>query len=308
MSGALDEALTLFRKGDFTGGQAQTDKLLIQDLDNADLIYVNRCASFWANRFDEVASMSDHFEAGEYLITNWQPFLQYMQTGGYGLVEPFISTFKCLAFKTALTLYAQLYNPDTADKEPLLCARIGLCYKALGDYEKAVDFLRCACVVGETNADAMAQLADAYELYGEIRSAKAFFKEAFFLDARSIHLEFLESKLITDVVAVVARHGFTGDELLEWIPVYGYITSAFNVRRQLKSVEFGRLKQRVFMLENELQHADSAGKKLLVPRLITSYLWLIDKYSSPPISQVDIDNLLLKIKLLDKEIFAALVE
>ena len=304
---ALDEALGLFRNGDFASGQAAVEKQLTQDLGNEDLKYVSKCVAFWGNRFEEAKSIYDYFEAGEYFLNNWKPFLEYMQKDGSDLIEPFIYTFRSLTFRTALGFYAKLYSPEAAATNPQLCRRIGLCFKALGNYEQAVEFLRAAFSVDGSNSKILAELADAYELYGESRTAKVFFREAFFENAGDIDPEFLESHLILGLIEMVNAKGFVGKELMEWLPVYGYITRVLSLKRELKPVELGHLKQRVFWLENEIRQVPESEKKLLLPRLINSYLWLIDKYSLPPIDQAKIDELLLKIRILDDGIYRALV-
>lgn len=304
---ALDAALSLFRKGDFVAGQASIQKQLTENLDDENLRYVSRCIAFWGNRFDEAMGIIDKFEAGEYFLNNWKPFLEYMQKDNGKLIEPFIYSFKTLAFRTALNFYAKLYSPEKAESNPQLCRRIGLCFKALGDYEQAVEFLRAAFYVVGNNSKILAELADAYELYGNTRVAKAFFREAFYEGASDVEIEFLESKLIVDLIELVQNKGYEDKELLEWIPVYGYITKVLSLKRELKPVELGHLKQKVFWLENEIRQVNDEQKKLLIPRLINCYLWLIDKYSLPPIDHGKIEELLLKIRILDDGIYRAVV-
>ena len=93
----------------------------------------------------------------------------------------------------------------------------------------------------------------------------------------------------------------------EWIPVYGYINKALSIKRELKAVELGRLRQRIFLLENEVKQVSPEERNVVLPRLINAYLWLIDKYSLPPIEQSKIDEILLKIKILDATIYKAIV-
>lgn len=87
----------------------------------------------------------------------------------------------------------------------------------------------------------------------------------FFKNASEIELCFLESEIINALVTKVANIGFTGEELLEWLPVYGTLDGVLNVKRELKALELGKLKQSIYMLENELRQKDVKNKKLLVP-------------------------------------------
>ena len=76
----------------------------------------------------------------------------------------------------------------------------------------------------------------------------------------------------------------------------------FNIKRELRALEAGKLKQAVFALENELKEAESQTE-LLVPRLINHYFWLIDHYNTTNSERARINETLLKIKLLDSSIY-----
>jgi hypothetical protein len=96
--------------------------------------------------------------------------------------------------------------------------------------------------------------------------------------------------------------GFSGPELPEWIPIYGTIFGVFTVKRALKPVELGRIRQSVFSLENEIR-SGSDNAELLRPRLINRYLWLIDHYENVREDPALIEETMLKIKIIDPVIF-----
>jgi hypothetical protein len=95
--------------------------------------------------------------------------------------------------------------------------------------------------------------------------------------------------------------GHTGPELAEWIPIYGCIFGVFTVKRELKPVELGRLKQSIFSLENEVRSRPD-NVALLVPRLINRYLWLLDHYENVRADPGLIEETMLKIKIIDPKI------
>ena len=78
----------------------------------------------------------------------------------------------------------------------------------------------------------------------------------------------------------------------------GELHGAFSVKRELKPVEVGKLKQSIYELETELA-ADGSRRGILVPRLINRYFWLVDHYMNRKEEKSKIDEILLKIKLLD---------
>ena len=90
---------------------------------------------------------------------------------------------------------------------------------------------------------------------------------------------------------------------MEWIPVYGVLDGVFNVKRELRSLEFAQLKQKIFLLENDEREKKGSEHAKIVPRLINGYFWLIDHYVNVNENKAKIDKILLKIKVLDKDIY-----
>jgi hypothetical protein len=155
----------------------------------------------------------------------------------------------------------------------------------------------------------LAELADCYSLVNETRAAKVFFREAFFLDCRGVELAYLESPLIQRLVAKL-RERFSEPEIRDWIPVYGTIYGLFNVKRELRPLELGKLKQAIYQLEKDVeQAAPRAGQQgglratAPVPRLINHYFWLIDHYLASGEERPKIEEVLERIKALDPVVF-----
>jgi hypothetical protein len=112
----------------------------------------------------------------------------------------------------------------------------------------------------------------------------------------------MESELIIRLRDRVMQLGKTGQELLEWMPIYGCLYGVFSVKRELKPVEVGRLKQSIFTLENEIRSRPD-NLSLLIPRLINRYFWLIDQYENTRESPELIEETMLKIKVIDPAIY-----
>jgi hypothetical protein len=101
---------------------------------------------------------------------------------------------------------------------------------------------------------------------------------------------------------LVGEKNYKEEELREWIPVYGRLWGVFTVKRELKPIEFGRLKQSIFTLETEYRGNPERGTTLR-PRLINRYFWLIDYYENKREDPDLIEEVLLKIKVTDSEIY-----
>ena len=63
-----------------------------------------------------------------------------------------------------------------------------------------------------------------------------------------------------------------------------------------------KLKNSIYELESELNN-DGSRRAVLVPRLINKYFWLTDHLISVKEEKPKIDEILLKIKLLDPTIY-----
>ncbi|HUX36986.1 MAG TPA: hypothetical protein VMV44_03720, partial [Rectinemataceae bacterium] len=83
--------------------------------------------------------------------------------------------------------------------------------------------------------------------------------------------------------------------------VYGNLLGIFTVKRELKAVEAGKLRQSIYQLENELRE-NVEDRALVVPRLINRYFWLIDHCIAAREERAKIDEILLKLRLLDPQI------
>ena len=299
----LQPALVFLKQGDLEQAHTRLGLLLEQDLENPQVMYTLKGVSFWRDRLRHAQTLADDFLRGEHIISQWKPFLDYMGKMG-DLNEPIIYALKCSVFTIALRFYQSLLNGiETVHNAADIYRKTGLCYKALGDYETAISCLRYAADMNTNSSAIIAELADAYAFSGEVRLAKVFFREALFKNASEIEMCFLESEIIRALVTKVANIGYIGEELLEWLPVYGTLDGVLNVKRELKALELGKLKQSIYMLENELREKDVKNRKLLVPRLINYYFWLIDHYMNGTVERPKIDEILLRIKLLDEKIY-----
>ena len=300
--GLLPKVYDLLKKGDIEQANRELTEILQQDLENADVIYALTGVNFWIDKLKKLNTFGTSFEKGEFLISHWSTFIQYMQKQGAERENLLYALKQCI-FTQALNFYQDLYKEEGVNEYPEVYGRTGLCYKALGDYDRALHLLEEARNRNADSADIIAELADCYALCGETRLAKVFFREAFFLGASEIDLHFLESEIIQRLISQVRTAGYAGRALAEWIPVYGVLYGVLNIKRELRALEFGKLKQAIYLLENEIRDESEENKAILLPRLINHYFWLIDHYVNVNDEQARINEVLLKIKLLDADVY-----
>ncbi len=295
----LQEAYNALKEGNPKSAKPILESVLHRTLDNPEVIFALKCAKYWSEAFDKQASLPSKFQAGEYLLNEWSNFNKFIKDSKKAFPQALYAT-KRGVFLQALDNYQCMVNEKDKALKAELLGRIGLCHKALGNYEMAIRFLQDANSLKQNSASILAELGDCYALCGEEKTAKVLFREAFYINPQDIDDTLLEAEMYKTLKDTTSKKGYSGEALLEWIPVYGVLYGVFNVKRELRALEIGKLRQSIFSLENELK---DKNKEILVPKLINHYFWLIDHYVSTTSERSKINEILLKIKILDRDIY-----
>ena len=297
----LKVALGFLRQGNPLEAQKIISSLFEHDLESTELVYTNKCCIFWGDSIKRLKSIEDNFERSENILLEWKNFQDYIsrETRPY---EPALIAVQQGFFKNALEEYKKMLE----EKDPLQKAEIykktGICYKKLGDFENARAFLTEANKIYPNLSSVLAELADCYSLCGEDKFGKVLYREAFFADPDSIDLDFLDSELMKCLIEKTKSKGYSGKALQYWIPVYGVLGGVFNIKRELTSQEVARLKKDIYAMENEIKDP-SCNSEILVPRMLNCYFWLMDHYDLAKENQAKINEVLLRIKLLDSAVY-----
>lgn len=299
-SGMIKRAYDFLKNEDLVAAQESLDAALRMDFDNQEVIFAQKCAGFWLERVLRAQSTQNQFERGEYILSQWKSFVGFLKRLDDEFADA-VYAFRQFVFSFALRSFLSIANEATESNEADLSLRIGRCHKGRGEFEIAIKHLESALQARKDDAEILGELADAFALVNETRTAKALFREAFFLNAQKVDVDGLESALFRRLADKVAEKGFSGQELAEWIPVYGLLLGVLTVKRELRPVEVGKLKQSIYQLENEVKDPGKS-RALILPRLLNRYFWLIDHYVASRDERAKIDETLLKIKLLEPSI------
>jgi tetratricopeptide (TPR) repeat protein len=297
----LKVALGFLQQGNPLEAQKIISSLFEHDLESTELVYTNKCCIFWIDSIKRLKSINDSFERSESILLEWKNFQDYISRESLPY-EPAQFAVQQGFFKNALEEYKKMLE----EKDPLQKAEIyknaGICYKKLGDFENARAFLTEANNIYPNLSSVLAELADCYSLCGEDKFGKVLYREAFFADPDSIDLDFLDSELIKCLIEKTKSKGYSGKALLYWIPVYGVLGGVFNMKRELTSQEVARLKKDIYAMENEIKDP-SCNSEILIPRMLNCYFWLMDHYDLANENQAKINEVLLRIKLLDTSVY-----
>ena len=246
----------------------------------------------------------DFYERGESLLFQWKTFEEAFGKKKEIFARTIFSVQTGI-FSLALDSFSSVSQESTrlpAQKADLLL-KIGICNKKLGKYDIARSNLMEANKFLPGSAQIIAEMADCCALCGLENESKVLFREAFFIDAKKIDISMLDSELIKCLVQKIKDdHGYSGSELQYWIPVYAVLYGVFNIKRELRSVEVLKLKQDIYETENEIKNPANNVNQLK-PKLIYMYFWLVDHYIQKNQTGSEVSDLLLKIKILDRNVY-----
>ncbi len=298
----INAVYSLFRTGAFEDALEVLEDALALDFEHKDVLSALKCANFWKERISRLSAMTDPFEIGEYLFKEWKVFVSFIGKARDSFEQGYFA-IRQWVFGHALLRYTRVVR-ESGDQDAEILFRIGRCYKGIGDYERAIEFMEQANHKRREDPEILAELADCYAFINEVRASKAFFREAFFINPQRIDVTSLESLTICRLIERLKDMGYASPELEEWIPVYGVLFGVFNVKRELKAIEYGKLRQAIFSYEAMVaEDREKAARGQVIPRLLYRYFWLIDHYINSGEPREKIDEVLLKIRNLDESIY-----
>jgi tetratricopeptide (TPR) repeat protein len=302
----VQEAYDSLKASNATSAAAALDEAMKIDYEHPEVVYALKCLNWWMDRIKQGDDLSSGaYEKGEFILSQWKPFYVFLDRIGQNY-ETCLYAMRRFVFATALHHFQEVVEKEKSRQdlrqEPGLLLQIGRCYKGCGNYELAIKFLEQAARFKRDDAETISELADVNALLEETRYAKVLFREAFFLDPQAVDLRFMESEFIIRLRDKVKSLGYSDIETLEWMPIYGNLLGVFSVKRELKQIELGRLKQSIFSLENEVKNRPE-NIMYSKPRLINRYFWLIDYYENTREDPALIEETLLKIRVIDPAIY-----
>jgi len=300
-AGLLKNAYDKLKASDAAAACALMEQALDLDFENEEIKHALKCIHWWLEHTRRIDDLKNPFEKGSLFISLLKQYHVFL--GQFNRIyDQCQYAVRFFVYSKALVFFEGLLENQANQHDPVLLLLIGRCYKGTGNYDEALKYLVQAVHIRREDAETLAEVADINALLAQTKAAKALFKEAFFLDPSRINILYLESALILKLRDDVCALGFKDDELREWIPVYGYLWGVFSVKRELKQTEVGRLKQSIFSLEAEY-NANPSRRAFLKPRLLNHYFWLIDHYEISREDHSLIEEILLKIKVTDPDIY-----
>lgn len=310
MKALVDQIYECFRKGDFSKAIQLSEEGHINHLEDEELLYLLKASLYWSEKISKSQEINNLYERAEFILKEWKNFCY-----------KYISRFKVCFERGKVTIQQYLYSHleriyqsliyDSGQIDSELLLKIGKCYKGMGNYEQAIEVFSEALRIDREDPDIMAQLADSHALIDEEVTSKVLFREAFLLGAQKIDIESLESGIIHRLIETLKEEKTLSDTLLkEWIPVYGTLLGIFDIKRELRPLELGKLKQSIYQLKEEVKQTTQKriGDSVFIPRLINRYFWLIDHYIRVQEDRSRVEEMLNSIKELDSAIYQKYIQ
>jgi tetratricopeptide (TPR) repeat protein len=297
----LQEAYDSLNASDDASALEALDEALKIDFENPEVVYVLKCLNWWRERMKQLSDFSGAGDKGSFILSLWKPFYIFLDRIGPGY-EVCLYAFRRFIFFKALRFFKDVLDDGSNEHDPEILLQVGRCYKGCGNYDLAIKYLEQAVRFKKDDAETLAEMADVNALLDENRYAKVLFREAFFIDPQAIDLRSMESELIIRLRDKVKTLGYSEQEMAEWLPIYGNLYGVFSVKRELKQIELGKLKQSIFSLENDVKNRPE-NVIFSKPRLINRYFWLIDHYENVREEPVMIEETMLKIRVIDSAIY-----
>lgn len=296
----INRANACLREGAFSKAVPVLERALRMDAELTSVASALKCATFWQDREARLAAITDPYERAEFLEQQWerfQPFAGRMEE----VSERTLTDIRRYVMAERLRGYRSLReaHPEREDADLLL--RMARSCTGLGDHAGAIEHLQHACRKQPQSAGLLAELADCYAAINEERNARVLFREAFFIDAEAIELDRLRSPAIRRLIDAMRQAGRPAGQIAWWLPVYATLHGVFTVKRVLKPLELRSLKRMIYSMEREV--AGGGAPPLTTPRLLNHYFWLIDHYVVSREAQPRIDDVLAKIRDLDRRIY-----
>lgn len=290
----IRKAYEYLKEGRSEDALAALDEALKIDFEHGEVLYALKCLNWWLGKLDGLDENEGDYAKALEILAQWKQYYSFLDKIGNNF-DRCQYAIRRFVFSAALDALRRVENDGMFRHDPELLLYLGRCFKGIGDYETACEYLCKAAGFRREDAAALAEFGDVNALLGNMAEAKALFREAFYIDPQAVDLNVLESELIKKLVAHTRDAGKSGVEINEWLPVYGAFTGVFSVTRKLNPIEASRLKQDVKSLENDL-NGSLKHKEDLLPRLLNKYLWLMSHFEMDN-NKEGVSEIILKIRV-----------
>ncbi|MCX7882302.1 MAG: hypothetical protein N2314_03655 [Brevinematales bacterium] len=244
-----------------------------QDRDLEEILATVR---FWMHR-QEYFLLQDDATGGEELFQEWWKYEHFRQENHYTSLKVY-QAMRYFVFSRLVDILVELYQLSPVPRRDVL-VMLGEVFLTLGMVERAIETLEYALSLGKSEEDVSLYvlLGNAYVEAGQEDMASVMYNDALYVNPPMVEIEKISYPPLQKLIELIASHGVKRELIGEWLAVYAFVHGALKHKRELSSRAHYELKQRILMLEQTIKY-DKKALDVLLPRLINSYLWLLDYY------------------------------
>jgi len=301
----LNEACSLIETGQLESALLILDGLLNKAPDAPGIEAGYRIARFWLNRAENINDIPDGKDTADFLLEEWQIFLDYARSNNLLNTHPFHAIEKYIHYTAGENYKLAFKNADNPTNNIDAILKLAICFMKLGDYNLTIDTLEYARSSSTANPELLALLGESYYHRRDIPKALLLFREAFFIDPTKIDLNILTAEPIIRLKEIAAEEKTGWGDVKEWIPVFGHLTDIFYVKRHLTMQAVDLITKDIYTLEKTYQtmSADRVRGTNTAPRLINKYLWLFDFYKEQNYNFENLSDIRSRLIEIDKKLF-----
>ncbi len=305
MSLEAAEIFQLLTEGNFSEAVRKSDALMSVDPDYPGVVEYYRTAKFWNNREKALRKTPEGKKCADFLMEEWSAFEEYAEYRNMKNSSAYKAIMNFVFFKAAENYKLAFQNNEDTDNKFDLLLNLGECFLRLKDYKSAADTLEYAMNSYKSNARLLFILGEAYYHLADIPKSLLYFREAFLIDPSKIDLSVVEARPIHEIVEIIASSGKEYRDIREWIPIYGYLTDIFYVRRNLSKHQVESIKREIINLEKSFARLgpDDVENTNVLPRMINKYLWLLDYYENQVPNIENMEQIRSRLIAIDRELF-----
>lgn len=296
---AINEVYELIEEGDFKKSAEILDNMMTINPDYPGLTDCYRTSKFWLNREKEFKNISEGKNTADFLMKEWGVFEEYAAGNNLSDSTAYRSVMRYIFFNAAEHYKTAFKKQEDTINNFDLLLNLGDCFLRLEEYKNTIETLEYARSSYSSNGRLLSILGEAYYHVKDYSKSLLCFREAFFKNPSEIDLKIIKAKPVIDLAEIVKNEKNIHNDIREWIPIYGFLTDTFYVRKNLDKHQIESIKKDIVKLDRIYQKMDNDLKSNsnVIPRLINMYLWLLEYYE---LQNFNKDNIIeIKKRLMD---------
>lgn len=290
----------LLSDGDFSKAiELLTSSLSIEN-NIEDFAVLHKIIKYWVNREDKLNRLNQPYEKALAYFEEWDQFIKFLIENKIDTKTSEVHCIHNFVFSKALSLFIDS-RTDLRINDIDLLIKIAYCFRELSQYEKGIQTLQYAYKLNKNQLISL-MLADFLYAKGDILESRILFKDIFFLDNNIVFdTKYIKCDKLLDIIENIKKDNYPEYEVLEWIPIYGYIDGFLNVKRQLNKNEVDKIFDDMTKFER-IFYSNPQIKSQVEAKLIKKCILLLEYYTFQQVDNLKQEQFKLKLNNINESI------